>query len=115
VADKSIASLSGKTIPSEHFGATLFLIDLTTQCHLFERASGRLEIYANNWIAGAGPNGGKKGARIEIVADCSICLSALAAIRRTLFPGSFLSSARQSVRTLRCRSAALVDKILFHV
>ena len=74
-------------IPNSNFGASLFLIELGLQGQLFNRGIAALEEAAEHWQSiEAGIDDGKTAPPLKIVADCTICLSSLAAIRRILYP-----------------------------
>lgn len=93
-----------KPIPSYNFGAVLFLSELGLQCHLFNRSIQRLERAADHWkklILGI--DDGETAPPLEIAADCTVCLSAMAAVRRILRPSR---SARVAVKR---RSEALLN------
>jgi hypothetical protein len=95
-------------IASGNFGAVLFLLEIGLQCHLFNRSIKRLELAADHWIKlDKGIDDGGSAPPLEIVADCTVCLSAMAAIRRILQP-----SDRSGERAKR-RSEALM-KLLNH-
>ncbi len=80
-------------IPSHNFGAVLFLSELGLQCHLVNRSAQRLERAAEHWIKlEQGIDDGETAPPIDIVADCTVCLSAMAAIRRVLRPSQRASS-----------------------
>ncbi len=77
------------TIPSHNFGAVLFLSELGLQIHLFQRSVRRLERAAVHWKQMEdGIDDGDTAPPLEIVADCTVCLSSLAAVRRVLRPNS---------------------------
>ena len=81
-------------IPSTNFGAVLFLSELGLQIHLFERSMRRLTRAAQHWVdLESGIDDGEKAPPLEIVADCSVCLSAMAAVRRVLYPAAGASAA----------------------
>lgn len=74
-------------IPSHNFGAVLFLSELGLACHLFSRSISKLERAAEHWRnVGNQIDDGQTAAPIEIVSDCTVCLSSMAAIRRILRP-----------------------------
>jgi len=90
-------------IPSSNFGAILFLSELGLQINLFERSLQQLECAAKHWVdMNNGIDDGKKFPPLEIVAHCSVCLSALAGVRRVLYPSAMASAA------VKRRSAALL-------
>jgi hypothetical protein len=91
-------------IDRDNLGAVLFLRELSIQCSLFSRAIERLEEGAEHWRAiDRGEDDGKTFAPIEIVAQCVVCLAALAAIQRILFIGG----RRKAPVPIRC--AALLS------
>jgi hypothetical protein len=95
-------------IPSQNFGAVLFLLEIGLQCHLFNRSVKRLERAADHWIKlDKGIDDGGTAPPLEIVADCTVCLSAMAAIRRILQPSE------RSGELAKQRSEALL-KLLDH-
>ena len=74
-------------IPNSNFGASLFLDELGLQCQLFNRGIAALEEAAKHWQAvEAGIDDGQTVPPLKIIADCTVCLSSLAAIRRILYP-----------------------------
>jgi hypothetical protein len=87
-------------IPSHNFGAELFLSELSLQCDLFERAMNNLKIAAEHWKKLADcVDDGKTASPLQIVSDCTVCLSSMAAVRRILYPNkkaSVLAKSRAS-------------------
>lgn len=80
------------SLPSENFNAEIFLSDLHFQCKLFERSIQRLEFASEHWIKlSKGINDKSTFSPLEIIAECTVCLSAMSAIRRILKPRSHLS------------------------
>lgn len=80
-------------IPIHNFSAALFLSELGLQCHLVNRSAQRLERAAEHWIKlEQGVDDGEMAPPLDIVADCTVCLSAMAAIRRVLRPPQNASS-----------------------
>ena len=74
-------------IPSYNFDADLFLSELRLQCRLFNRSINRLEKAAEHWQnLEKYIDDGDKAPPLEIVADSIVCLSAMAAVRRILWP-----------------------------
>jgi hypothetical protein len=73
-------------IKSENFTALIFLIELHTQCALFNSSISYLEKVVNRQTD---RNNGiyldDKFPPIEIIAQCTVCLSSLSTIRRILF------------------------------
>ena len=75
-------------ISNENFGAVILLSELHIQCSLFQRYAEHLESAAQHWIdIGKGIDDGKKSAPLDIVAYCTVCLAAMAAIRRLIIAG----------------------------
>lgn len=75
-------------IPGNNFAPAIFLVELEIQCNLINKGSEKLEKAAAYWQAlnsGIEINDGKCSAPIDIVATCSVILSAVASIRRVLF------------------------------
>lgn len=89
-------------IPSHNFGAVLFLSELGLECHLFNRSIAKLERAAEHWRNLENHiDDSESAAPLEIVADCTVCLSSLAAIRRVLRPApSALPRAKRRAETL---------------
>ena len=76
-----------------NFGAELFLSELNLQCQLFNRSIKRLESAAEYWHKLVrGIDDSNNASPLDIVADCTVCLSAMAAIRRILCPAKSDSS-----------------------
>jgi len=74
-------------IPSHNFGVVLFLSELGLQLNLFRRSVSRLERAAEHWKnIENGIDDGQVAPPIDIVADCTVCLASLAAVRRVLRP-----------------------------
>lgn len=74
-------------ISSENFNAVIYLSELQLQCQLFERSIKRLELGAEHWLnISKGIDDGARFSPLEIIAECTVCLSAMSAIRRLLFP-----------------------------
>lgn len=98
-------------IPSHNFGAVLFLEELLLQCQLVTRSAERLDQAAAYWIdleRSIHERTIAKGdiaAPIAIIADCVVCLSAMAAIRRILYPSGSVSNRVQK------RSAVLLNML----
>lgn len=83
-------------IPSDNFGAVLFLSELGLQCHLFERAMKNLEAAAEHWNNIAqGIDDGTTAPPLQIVGDCTVCLSSMAAVRRILYPPNATASVQR--------------------
>jgi len=73
---------------NSYFNILMYCSDLKFQCALFDRSFKRLEIAAEHWIkvcSGKGTSG-EIISPLEIMAECTVCLSAVAAIRRMLYP-----------------------------
>lgn len=89
-------------IPSHNFEAVLFLSELGLQLHLFGRSVSRLERAAEHWRAlESGIDDGQVAPPIDIVADCTVCLASLAAVRRVLRPS------QSAPKTARTRATAI--------
>jgi hypothetical protein len=72
---------------SENFNAIIYLSELGLQCQLFERSIKKLELGAEHWLnISKGIDDGTKFSPLEIIAECTVCLSAMSAIRRLLSP-----------------------------
>jgi hypothetical protein len=72
-------------ISSEHFTTVAFLSELHTQCSLFKRSYNKLQIAAEHWIKlSEGTNDGKRSSPLDIIAECTVCLSVMSAIGRIL-------------------------------
>jgi hypothetical protein len=73
-------------IPSSNFSATILGTELHIQCTLAERYAEQLEKSAQHWIdLSQGKDFDNKAAPIDIIAECTVVLASLAAIRRLLF------------------------------
>ncbi|MCK6436307.1 hypothetical protein [Rivihabitans pingtungensis] len=71
----------------ENFDVEIFLSELQLQCKIFEHAIARLEIAAEHWVkAHNGIDDGGRFSPLEIIAECTVCLSAMSAIRKILCP-----------------------------
>lgn len=83
-ANKSSARISGN-----NFAPVMFLIELQIQCNLISKSAGKLEKAIAYWkaIKSGIEIDGQGCAPIDIVATCSVILSAVASIRRILFLG----------------------------
>ena len=100
-------------IPSAHFDEVVFLYELDINCSLFNRAFASLQVAATHRINLANSiDDGQPGSPILIVEQCTVCLSALAAIRRILAPAS--TKPRIQERASRMRSL-LDEPPLTHV
>jgi hypothetical protein len=74
------------SIPSSNFIAVVLLLELDIQCKLIDRYAKKLEEAASQWIQlEQGMDADTMASPIDIVAACTVCLSAMAAIRRLLF------------------------------
>lgn len=61
----------------------------------------RLELGAEHWLnASKGIDDGTKFSPLEIIAECTVCLSAMSAIRRLLFPKGELKQRGETLRNL---------------
>lgn len=68
-------------------GAVLFLLDLMTRCQIVARCADRLERAAKHWVnVEQGIDDGQVAPPLDIIVDCTVCLSSMAAIRRILRP-----------------------------
>jgi hypothetical protein len=75
-------------IPRENFGVLMLLDELFIQCTLFEVNVARLEDAADHWIKQArGEDFDRKVPPIDILGWSTVCLSAMAAIRRLMHSG----------------------------
>ena len=86
-------------IPGESIAIVILLDELELQCRLAQAAIERLQAAAAAWrnnIPG-------KGAPLQIVSDCIVCLSASAAIYRLLEPGE-RKGKRLPVPAKRCKA-----------
>lgn len=93
-------------IQNYNFAAVVFLSELDIQCKLITRYTEQLKQAATHWVLfEQGIDDGGKAPPIDIVAACSVCLSAVAAIRRLLF--DFGRSRNNPQIGRRC--AALMD------
>ncbi len=89
-------------IPNANFGEVLFLLELDLNCKLFKQAFAVLEVAAQHRISlEKGIDDGKPGSPLQIVAECTVCLSSLAAIRRILSPSSKDTRAQERASTIR--------------
>jgi len=74
-------------ISSDNLNVVIYLSELGLQCQLFERSIKRLELGADHWInVSKGIDDGMIFSPSEIIAECTVCLSAMSAIKRLLFP-----------------------------
>lgn len=72
-------------ISNEHFNTIVYLSDINTQCLLFKRSYEQLKIAAAHWINICnGIDDGTKFSPLNIIAECTVCLSAMSAIKRVL-------------------------------
>ncbi len=91
------------SIPSSNFPAVALLSEIDLQCKLIIHNGARLQESAQHWIAiDKGIDDGKKALPIDIVAYCSICLSAAASIYKNLFLGARVNKKTVSVISKRC-------------
>lgn len=89
-------------VENSYFNILIYCSDLQFQCSLFNRSFKRLVICAEHWIklcSGKSTNG-EVVSPLEIMAECTVCLSAMAAIRRMLFPSENSSSKVRSISAL---------------
>jgi len=76
-------------IPSANFGVIALLDELFIQCSLLQANGTRLEDAADHWIKlERGEDFNRKVPPLDILAWCTVCLAAMAAIRRLLYAGS---------------------------
>ena len=72
-------------ISNKHFDTLIYLSDLQIQCQLFKRSYEQLEIAAAHWISlSKGIDDNAKFSPLNIIAECTVCLSAMSAIKRVL-------------------------------
>ena len=72
-------------ISNKHFDTLIYLSDLQIQCQLFKRSYEQLEIAAAHWISlPKGIDDNAKFSPLNIIAECTVCLSAMSAIKRVL-------------------------------
>ena len=96
-------------VENSYFNILIYCSDLKFQCALFNRSFKRLEVCAEYWIklcSGKGTDG-EIVSPLEIMAECTVCLSSMAAIRRMLFPSEKANS--------KVRSRSLLLKELLKV
>lgn len=75
-------------IPSTNLPAVMLICEVDLQCKLIARAAERLHESARHWTdLDQGIDDGKTAPPIDIVASCSVCLSAAASIARLLTVG----------------------------
>lgn len=89
-------------VENSYFNILIYCSDLKFQCSLFERSFKRLGVCAEHWIklcSGKGTDG-EVVSPLEIMAECTVCLSAMAAIRRMLFPSEKANSKARSRSSL---------------
>lgn len=73
-------------IPSKNSDAALLLLELDTQCMLISMSFDYLKPAADHWVKLCnGIDDGKRFPPIEIIAQCTICLAGMTAIRNLLF------------------------------
>jgi hypothetical protein len=103
-----MVSAGGDDLVAIPSGAVLFLSELGLQIHLFTRSMEALRSAAKHWVdLDRGIDNGQKYPPLEIVANCVVCLSAMAAVRRVLYPTAGSSVAVQ--RRARALLAVLGD------
>ncbi len=74
------------TISQKDFSTVVFLAELSIQCDLFLRAYSRLKLASEYWFnIDNGVDDGTKFSPLDILSECTICLSAMSAINRFLF------------------------------
>lgn len=75
-------------IPIANFGVMALVDELHIQCRLIEVYGAHLEDAADHWIKmERGEDFDRKVPPLDILAWCTVCLAAMAAIRRMLFAG----------------------------
>ena len=73
-------------ISRDKFTSVVFLIELSTQCDLFLRSYDRLNVASEHWRnIDRGVDDGVKFSPLEILAESTICLSAMSSVNRLLF------------------------------
>lgn len=76
-------------ISNANFGVVALVDELFIQCRLIEVNGARLEDAADHWIKmERGEDFDRKVPPLDILAWCTVCLAAMAAIRRMLFAGA---------------------------
>ncbi|MEW6658215.1 MAG: hypothetical protein AB1424_06120 [Thermodesulfobacteriota bacterium] len=113
------------TIPGSNFCAVMFLIEIHIQCMLVERYADKLEQGAQHWIKlEGGEDFDGEAAPIDILAWCTVCLAAMAAIRRLVVAGESNPRANRRRVALKnllgdpelpCLSSALVRNSWEHL
>lgn len=94
-------------ISSNNFPAVMLLCEIDLQCKLIARSAERLRESAQHWIAlDKSIDDGKTAPPIDIVALCSVCLSAAASISRHLLVGD--RKGKKAIRISK-RCAALMN------
>jgi hypothetical protein len=102
-------------ISNRNYGVILLLDELHTQCMLFEYNVVRLEDAADHWIKlMRGEDWDRKVPPIDILAWATVCLSAMAAIRRLILDGQAKKPKVAQRRRERVR-ALLGDPALIHI
>lgn len=89
---------------NKNFPAIVFLHEIELQCGLITHAEVRLRMYAAHWVAlDQGTDDGMIATPVDIVATCTVCLSAAASISKLLFVGKRAGKKASLIRT-RCSS-----------
>jgi hypothetical protein len=74
----------------------VFLTELSIQCDLFLRSYNRLQTASEHWInIDNGIDDGTNFSPLEILSECTVCLSVMSAINRLLFSGSTSKSKKR--------------------
>jgi hypothetical protein len=77
------------TTHNSNFRTILLLLEIELQCDLISLAATKLDKYAKHWkLLVKGIHVGELAPPIEIIANCTVCLSATASIYKLLFVGS---------------------------
>lgn len=82
-------------VENSYINILLYCSDLNFQCNLFNRSFKRLEVCAEHWIklcSGKGV-GCEVISPLDLMAECTVCLSSMAAIRRMLYPNEKVNPA----------------------
>lgn len=86
------------TISQEQFSSVVFLTEISIQCDLFLRSYSRLKIASEHWInIDNGVDDGAKFSPLDILSECTICLSVMSAINRLLFSERTGTSKKRSL------------------
>ena len=92
---------SGDYIPNENFGALVLVEEILIQCSLFTANIVRLEDAADHWMRIArSQDFDRKVPPIDILTWATVCLSAMAAIRRLIITGGQTSKSKERSKVL---------------